>query len=84
MITIAIEAPLGLGRHQDTISKANLKRFKETNFYYTIISAILGINVVKISISFLLMRFVQHRWYKRVLWFVIGKSMLPPYYDKGH
>jgi hypothetical protein len=72
MITLAVEAPLGLGRHQDTISVGNLKEFKHANFYYTIISAILGLNTVKISISLLLLRFVQHRWYKRCLWSVIG------------
>jgi hypothetical protein len=58
MITTAIEAPLDLGRHQDTISKADLKKFKQSNFYYTPISTILSLNMVKISVSFLLMRLV--------------------------
>ncbi|KAH6705431.1 hypothetical protein BKA61DRAFT_699186 [Leptodontidium sp. MPI-SDFR-AT-0119] len=71
MATIAIEASLGLGRHQDLIPKAELQRFKKTNFFYTLISAILGLNMVKISISFLLMRFVHHRWSKICLWAVI-------------
>ena len=75
MITIGIEAPLGLGRHQDTITKTNLKKFKHTNFVYTLMSAIMGLNLVKISVSFLLMRFVQHRWYKRGLWALISKPL---------
>ncbi|KAG4438453.1 hypothetical protein IFR05_006063 [Cadophora sp. M221] len=71
MTTIAIEAPLGLGHHQDLIPKAKLQQFKKTNFFYTLISAILGLNMVKISVSFLLMRFVHHRWSKICLWAVI-------------
>ncbi|KAL2062515.1 hypothetical protein VTL71DRAFT_6781 [Oculimacula yallundae] len=71
MVTIAIEATLGLGRHQDLIPKAELQQFKKTNFFYTLISAILGLNMVKISVAFLLMRFVHHRWSKICLWTVI-------------
>jgi hypothetical protein len=74
MISISIEAPLGLGRHQDTISKEDSKKFKHANFVYTLISGFMALDLVKNRVSFLFMRFVQHRWYKRFLWAVISKS----------
>ncbi|CZT52480.1 uncharacterized protein RSE6_13821 [Rhynchosporium secalis] len=71
MITIGIEATLGLGRHQDLISKDDLQQFHMANFFFALISGILGLNMVKISVSFLLMRFVHHRWSRICLWAVI-------------
>ena len=51
-----------------------MKEFRKGNLITATIAAVLGMHLVKISVCFLLMRFVQHKIYKRLLWGIIGKS----------
>lgn len=47
---------------------------RKGNLIYSTVGAVLGLHLVKISICFLLMRFVNGRGYKIALWSIVGKS----------
>ncbi|KAH7310935.1 hypothetical protein BKA65DRAFT_600993 [Rhexocercosporidium sp. MPI-PUGE-AT-0058] len=66
------QAEHSLGRHSNTISPAHMVTHRKGNLIYSTVGAVLGLHLVKISICFLLMRFVKGRTYKIVLWSIVG------------
>ncbi|KAI0134226.1 hypothetical protein BJ170DRAFT_690509 [Xylariales sp. AK1849] len=64
-----IQASHGLGRHQDTISPADLKIFNQAGFWQSVISAAWALTFLKISIALNLLRLgSSSKWYKWSLW----------------
>ncbi|KAK0105162.1 hypothetical protein ONS95_004440 [Cadophora gregata] len=61
-----------LGRHTDTVSAAHMIIHRKGNLIYSTVGAVLGLHLVKVSICFLLMRFVSGRGYRIVLWSIVG------------
>ncbi|KAH9214062.1 hypothetical protein DL95DRAFT_246897, partial [Leptodontidium sp. 2 PMI_412] len=61
-----------LGRHTNTISPAHMIIHRKGNLIYSTVGAVLGLHLVKISICFLLMRFVNGKAYKITLWSIVG------------
>ncbi|KAL2062161.1 hypothetical protein VTL71DRAFT_6427 [Oculimacula yallundae] len=65
------QAEHSLGRHQNTVSAEHMITHRKGNLIYSTIGAVLGLHLVKISICFLLMRFVNGRAYRMVLWSIV-------------
>ncbi|CZS91578.1 uncharacterized protein RCO7_07024 [Rhynchosporium graminicola] len=65
------QTPHSLGRHQNTVSVADMITHRKANLIYSTVGAVLGLHLVKISICFLLMRFVNGRVYRIALWSIV-------------
>ncbi|KAL0944829.1 uncharacterized protein CTRU02_202716 [Colletotrichum truncatum] len=71
MVVFIIQAYYGLGKHKDTISKADYVIFAKVGFFQSIISAIAALALLKISIALSLLRLSKNKWYSRSLWALI-------------
>ncbi|TQN71843.1 Satratoxin biosynthesis SC1 cluster protein 4 [Colletotrichum shisoi] len=71
MVIFIIQGFYGLGRHKDTISRADQVFFSKAGFSQSIISAIAALAFLKISIALSLLRLSKNRWYSRTLWALI-------------
>ncbi|TDZ20098.1 hypothetical protein Cob_v007164 [Colletotrichum orbiculare MAFF 240422] len=80
MVIFVIQAFYGLGRHKDTIAKADQVFFSKVGFFQSIISAIAALAFLKISIALSLLRLSKNVWYSRCLWalivFVVGYTVM--------
>jgi hypothetical protein len=68
MVTYAISAFYGLGRHRDTVPKEDYKVYLKMTFIQALVSSIGSLMFLKISIGFSLMRMSQRTWYTRLIW----------------
>jgi hypothetical protein len=75
MVCLVFETRYGAGRHFRDIE---LDEFGQLVYWQYIHGPLLvsGISLVKISLGFFLLRFVQGVWYKRFIIFMIGRP--PP------
>ena len=71
-IVILIQAHHGLGRHQDTLTEAELTIFNHASFWGNVIGIAIGTMFLKLSIAVNLLRICQNRWSTVVLWILIG------------
>ncbi|VUC36768.1 unnamed protein product [Clonostachys rosea] len=73
-VTIFMQVPYGLGRHQDTIPAADLIPFTQLSFIQSIVPLMGGIAFLKIAIALELMKLKGNAlaWYNTVLWCLIG------------
>ncbi|KAK1753603.1 hypothetical protein QBC47DRAFT_430405 [Echria macrotheca] len=67
-ICFVLQGAVGLGKHQETISAADMIVFQHIGFWQSIISAILALAFLKLSIGFGLLRLSTHKWYSAALW----------------
>lgn len=73
--TFIAQSFYGLGRHNDVMTRLyplKLVQFQRVQFAQTIMSAMIGPCVLKISVALLLMRFVKKGWPVKALWVVMG------------
>ncbi|KAL1837291.1 hypothetical protein VTJ49DRAFT_4057 [Mycothermus thermophilus] len=70
-IVFCVQAPLGLGKHQWTISPENFVKFQHAGFIQSTVSAGWALGFLKISIGFNLLRLSTSRWYTWSLWISI-------------
>jgi len=63
----------GLGKHSDTVAYDDMSKFRAGNLIYGTLGAVMGMSCVKISMCFLLMRFVNSKKYVAFLWGLISK-----------
>ncbi|CAG9945742.1 unnamed protein product [Clonostachys rosea f. rosea IK726] len=73
-VTIIMQVPYGLGRHQDTVPPADLIPFTQLSFIQSIVPLMGGIAFLKIAIALELMKLKGNAlaWYNTVLWCLIG------------
>lgn len=72
-----IQAQYGLGKHQATISAADMVIFQQAGFWQSVISANCALGLLKISIGFNLLRLSSSKWYSWALWATIGRCRKP-------
>ncbi|KAK8029647.1 Methylphloroacetophenone synthase [Apiospora rasikravindrae] len=72
MVTYIIAAFHGLGRHADTIPKADHKEYMKMTFIQAVVSTICALACLKISIGFALLRLSHSRRYSQIIWGMIG------------
>ena len=75
MICGIAETKNGIGRHEVYIPIPELENLLHWQFYHSIV-IMCGISLVKISIGFFLLRFVNSKIYKRVVIGMIGTQSL--------
>lgn len=73
MICFVGETRNGAGRHFDTIQLPDEYERLQTWQWSQVVILITGISLVKLSVSFFLLRFVQGKWYTRFVKFMIGE-----------
>ena len=73
MVTYIISAQHGLGRHTDTLEKADHREYLKMTFIQAVVSTIGGMAFLKLSIGFALLRIGTPRMYSRIIWMLIGK-----------
>jgi len=72
------QAQHGLGRHQNTLSEDDLRVYKESSFYQSLLMTDISTGLTKISIGLNLLRLSNGtRWYFWGLWSIIGVHALP-------
>lgn len=76
-MTLYLQAPLGLGKHYDTIEGPDLVKFMRLSFVQTIVPLIGGIAFLKIAIALELRKLRSNAWawYEYLLWAMIGRTM---------
>lgn len=67
-IVFVIQSMHGLGRHNDTIEPEDLMVYNHAGFWQSVISANLGMGLLKTSIALHLLRLNPGRWYAMILW----------------
>ncbi|VUC27350.1 unnamed protein product [Clonostachys rosea] len=72
-VTLYLQAPLGLGKHRDTIEGPDLVKFMRLSFVQTIVPLIGGIAFLKIAIALELRKLRSNAWawYEYLLWAMI-------------
>jgi hypothetical protein len=75
MVTYILAAQHGLGRHTDTIDKADHHEYLKLTFIQAIVSSIGGMAFLKLSVGFSLLRLGIPPSYTRILWVLIGKLL---------
>jgi len=78
MVTYIIAAFYGLGRHTDTVSRADNAVYMKMTFIQAVVSTIGSLAFLKLSIGAALMRLSRERWYRRVIWGFVGQSSTSP------
>lgn len=73
MVTYIVAAQHGLGRHTDTLEKADHHEYLKMTFIQAIVSTIGGMAFLKLSIGFSLLRLGTPPLYTKMLWTLIGK-----------
>ncbi|KAF4899282.1 hypothetical protein CGCF415_v010555 [Colletotrichum fructicola] len=71
MVLLIMQGIRGMGKHQDTLSDADVTEIMQLSFYLSNISGVAGRSLLKISIALSLLRFSRSRWYSRSLWALI-------------
>lgn len=82
MVTYILAAQHGLGRHTDTLEKADHQEYLKLTFIQAIVSTIGGMAFLKLSVGVSLLRLGVPTLYTRMLWSLIGKP-LPLRYPKN-
>ena len=72
-VVFLIQSRHGLGKHEETISRADMVTFMHAGFWQSVISATFALAFLKLSIGFNLLRLSTSKWYTRSLWATIGK-----------
>ena len=77
MVLFGIQAAHGLGKHRDTISKADYLVYGQAGFWHSVIANSYASTFVKASIALTLLRLHLGigRWYKWSLWAVLCKCL---------
>lgn len=75
MVTYILAAQHGLGRHTDTIEKAEYHEYLKMTFIQAIVSSIGGMAFLKLSVGFSLLRLAPPLLYTRMLRSLIGKPV---------
>jgi len=70
-IPVLVLAGHGLGRHQSTLTHAEVVRLNLLTFVNTILARTTGINLVKISIALSLCRLIQTQLFRYTIWAMI-------------
>ena len=76
MVTYILAAQHGLGRHTDTLEKEDHHEYLKLTFIQALVSSIGGMAFLKLSVGFSLLRLGVPMLYNRILWSLIGKSMV--------
>ena len=71
MICVIYETKNGIGRHEADIPIPELENMLHWQFYHSIV-IMCGVSLVKISVGFFLLRFVNSKIYKRFVTSMIG------------
>ncbi|OJJ45217.1 hypothetical protein ASPZODRAFT_133842 [Penicilliopsis zonata CBS 506.65] len=70
-IVILIQSRHGLGRHESTISAAELIIYNHASFVGNIVGIAIGTMFLKLSIAANLLRLCQQRWFTLALWVLV-------------
>lgn len=69
-----------LGRHQDIVTEEEMHVYGKMRFVQGVLMTVTSICLLKFSIAFSLLRLNSNKWYKRIIWGLIGAhSILPGY-----
>ncbi|RGP66588.1 integral membrane [Fusarium longipes] len=73
-IILILQIPHGLGKHADTIERADFTIFSKYSFIITVVPLLGGIGLLKISIALELIKYNGNswQWYRISLWCMIG------------
>jgi hypothetical protein len=77
MVTYILASQHGLGRHTDTLEKADHHEYLKLTFIQAIVSSIGGMAFLKLSVGFSLLRLGIPPSYTRMLWVLISKLLHP-------
>jgi hypothetical protein len=77
MVTYILASQHGLGRHTDTLEKADHHEYLKLTFIQAIVSSIGGMAFLKLSVGFSLLRLGIPPLYTRMLWVLISKLLHP-------